>query len=74
MFRIHHRRARRSIIALCSLMLVQLLTTTAAAELAVGDPAPEFNLQGSDGKTHRLSDYRGTTVVLAWYPKAFTGG
>ena len=29
---------------------------------------------GSDGKTHRLSDYRGKTVVLAWFPKAFTGG
>jgi len=46
-----------------------------AAELKVGDPAPEFALVGSDGKTHRLSDYRGKqAVVLAWFPKAFTGG
>lgn len=45
-----------------------------SAELKVGDVAPAFSLQGSDGKTHTLADYRGTTVVLAWFPKAFTGG
>lgn len=46
-----------------------------AAELSVGDEAPDFVLQGSDGKTYRLSDYRGkSAVVLAWFPKAFTGG
>ena len=44
------------------------------ATLKVGDKAPEFALQGSDGKVHRLSDYKGKTVVLAWFPKAFTGG
>jgi peroxiredoxin Q/BCP len=42
--------------------------------LKVGDPAPPFSLPGSDGKTHALADYRGKTVVLAWFPKAFTGG
>jgi peroxiredoxin Q/BCP len=44
------------------------------AKLKIGDKAPEFALQGSDGKIHRLSDYKGKTVVLAWFPKAFTGG
>ena len=44
------------------------------SELKVGDVAPPFALQGSDGKVHKLSDYRGKTVVLAWFPKAFTGG
>ncbi len=43
-------------------------------ELKVGDVAPAFALQGSDGKIHKLSDYKGKTVVLAWFPKAFTGG
>lgn len=43
-------------------------------KLSAGDRAPEFALQGSDGKMHRLSDYKGKTVVLAWFPKAFTGG
>jgi cytochrome oxidase Cu insertion factor (SCO1/SenC/PrrC family) len=44
------------------------------AKLKAGDRAPEFALQGSDGKVHKLSDYKGKTIVLAWFPKAFTGG
>ena len=44
-------------------------------ELKVGDPAPSFSLAGSDGKTYRLADYKGkSAVVVAWFPKAFTGG
>lgn len=56
--------------------LAQTPATTPApeAKLKVGDKAPEFALQGSDGKIHKLSDYKGKTVVLAWFPKAFTGG
>ena len=49
-------------------------TGPAPEELKVGDPAPPFSLPGSDGKTHALADYRGKTIVLAWFPKAFTGG
>jgi peroxiredoxin Q/BCP len=46
-----------------------------AAELKAGDPAPDFALAGSDGKTYKLSDFQGKqAVVLAWFPKAFTGG
>lgn len=45
-----------------------------AQELNVGDQAPGFKLQGTDGKTHSLADLKGKTVVLAWFPKAFTGG
>ena len=46
-----------------------------APELKPGDPAPAFTLPGSDGKTYRLADFKGKkTVVLAWFPKAFTGG
>ena len=41
----------------------------------VGDMAPDFSLQGTDGKTHKLSEYRGKqAVVIAWFPKAFTQG
>ena len=46
-----------------------------AANLKIGDPAPNFALRGSDGKTHALADYKGkSAVVVAWFPKAFTGG
>lgn len=46
-----------------------------AAELKVGDMAPDFTLPGTDGKTHKLSDFRGKqAVVVAWFPRAFTQG
>jgi hypothetical protein len=46
-----------------------------AGELKPGDQAPAFKLEGSDGKTYSLEQFRGSkAVVLAWFPKAFTGG
>ena len=47
-----------------------------AAELKAGDAAPDFALAGSDGKTHtpRRTTAGKQAVVLAWFPKAFTGG
>jgi peroxiredoxin Q/BCP len=51
-----------------------LMTSASADELKVGDKAPGFTLQGSDGNTYSLADLKGKTVVLAWFPKAFTGG
>jgi thioredoxin-dependent peroxiredoxin len=43
--------------------------------LEVGDEAPDFTLTGSDGCVYRLRESRGReTVVLAWFPRAFTGG
>jgi thioredoxin-dependent peroxiredoxin len=50
-------------------------STTTAVELKVGDPAPDFSLQASDGKTYKLSDFKGKkAVVVAWFPKALTAG
>ena len=47
----------------------------AGAALEVGDKAPDFKLQASDGKTYQLSDLIGRqAVVIAWYPFAFTSG
>ena len=47
----------------------------AQSELKVGDQAPAFSLPGSDGKSHSLAESKGKrAVVLAWFPKAFTGG
>jgi peroxiredoxin Q/BCP len=46
-----------------------------AVELKVGDKAPNFKLQASDGKTYSLSDFAGKkAVVIAWFPAAFTKG
>jgi cytochrome oxidase Cu insertion factor (SCO1/SenC/PrrC family) len=71
---------------LAAVVCAGLMATTAAQtpaqtpppppELKVkaGDAAPAFELPGTDGTTHKLSDYKGKTVVLAWFPKAFTGG
>ena len=51
------------------------LMAQAPAELKVGDMAPDFSLQGTDGKLHKLADYSGKkAVVVAWFPKAFTQG
>jgi len=40
----------------------------------IGEHAPDFELSNQDGKTVRLSDYRGKKVVLFAYPKAGTSG
>jgi len=45
-----------------------------AQQLNVGDVAPDFTLKASDGQTYTLSKLKGKTVVLAWFPKAFTSG
>jgi peroxiredoxin Q/BCP len=44
-------------------------------ELKPGDRAPDFALPGSDGRIYRLADLLGGgPIVIAWFPKAFTGG
>src|SRR5262245_52576604 len=50
-------------------------STPSVRALTAGDTAPEFSLQGSDGRQYSLSSYRGKqAVVLAWFAKAFTEG
>ena len=68
------------------LILVVLLTALGSAVLAqqpvppktnlkIGDAAPDFTLRATDGKTYKLSDFKGKkNVVLAIYVLAFTGG
>jgi peroxiredoxin Q/BCP len=59
--------------ALCVLGLG--VGSATAEELKVGDPAPDFTLKATDGKTYKLSSFKGKqAVVLAWFPKAFTQG
>ncbi|HEX8752091.1 MAG TPA: peroxiredoxin [Solirubrobacterales bacterium] len=42
------------------------------AKVDAGDPAPDFELPGTGGRTYRLADYRGRKVILAFYPGDFT--
>lgn len=42
--------------------------------LQLGAPAPQFSLQNQDGNTVSLSDFKGKTVVVYFYPKALTPG
>ena len=66
---------RNILVTLALAALTVFRPAGAAAELAVGDPAPDFELRASDGKTYRLADFRGDQpVVLAWFPRAFTSG
>ena len=38
------------------------------AVIKVGDTAPDFTLKNQDDKEFKLSDQKGKTVVLLWYP------
>ncbi len=42
--------------------------------LSVGDKAPDFEVKDNRGETVRLSDQKGRTIVLWFYPKADTPG
>ena len=73
------RRLRILSLSLAGLSLAGAVTSAQQSsagqpELKVGDPAPDFRLPASDGKTYTLSKLRGKAVVLAWFPKAFTAG
>jgi peroxiredoxin Q/BCP len=65
----------RALLAVGLLAVLSVGIGAQGTELKVGDPAPNFKLQASDGKTYQLSDFKGKkAVVLAWFPKAFTQG
>ena len=54
-------------------LLVAAVLSVAAA-LPVGTKAPDFARPASNGKTISLKEYAGKTLVVAFFPKAFTGG
>ena len=70
---------RMYVLALAAAGLAVIGATRASAapadEPTVGGPAPAFSLPGSDGRVYSLADFAGKqAVVIAWFPKAFTGG
>ncbi len=67
-------RVTPRVLSLLLAALALVASRAAADELKVGDAAPDFTLKASDGQTYSLSKLRGKTVVLAWFPKAFTAG
>jgi peroxiredoxin Q/BCP len=57
------------------LAVFALLAAPLASALEVGDKAPDFSLQASDGNTYSLTDFVGNQpIVIAFFPAAFTGG
>jgi peroxiredoxin Q/BCP len=66
-------RLRRFFYLLATLSL--LASPVIGGQLSVGDEAPDFKMAGSDGKVYTLKQFVGKKpVVIAWFPKAFTGG
>lgn len=60
----------RTILALCLGVVLagcSANASPAASAAKVGTPAPDFTLTDLDGKTVKLSDYQGKTVVLEWF-------
>jgi peroxiredoxin Q/BCP len=63
------------LLAVVSLVVLAQQAPPVKTHLKVGDAAPEFTLRATDGKTYKLSDFKGKkNVVLAIYVLAFTGG
>jgi len=70
-----HMMITSVVVAGLSMSAFAMAQAPAAGGLQVGDIAPAFSLPGSDGATHTLASFKGKkAVVLAWFPKAFTGG
>jgi peroxiredoxin Q/BCP len=54
--------------------MIMAFMTALSTAITPGTKAPAFTLEASNGKSVSLADYKGQTLVLAFFPKAFTGG
>jgi len=67
-------KPRRTILAALLALLASVLLVGAASALEVGQKAPDFTLNGTDGKPVKLSDLTAKgPIVLYTFIAAFTG-
>ena len=65
----------RKLLIAATIVLATVSIQAQEEQLQVGDMAPDFTLEGTDGITYTLSEFRGNkAVVIAWFPKAYTRG
>ena len=65
----------RFVMSILMMAFMAISSAVAADGIKVGDKAPDFQMKGSDGKTYSAKDFVGKqAVVIAWFPRAFTGG
>ncbi len=57
-----------------AIILVMLLVSSSTHALQRGESAPDIVLPSTSGENVRLSDYKGSWIVLYFYPKSFTPG
>jgi len=66
---------KKSSKVVCTFIAIFTSFSLLATDLKVGEQAPDFKLQATNGDYYQLSDYKGKqAVVLAWYPMANTRG
>ncbi|MEE4375937.1 MAG: thioredoxin family protein [Candidatus Competibacteraceae bacterium] len=61
-----HCLSNKLIATFFALALLAMATPLVQATPSVGEPAPEFTGTDSNGVSHKLSDFRGSNVVLEW--------
>lgn len=62
------------LIGLIAVLGVVPAARVSAADVEVGQAAPDFRLPDETGQIRSLADFKGKTLILAFYPKDFTGG
>ena len=66
---------KTTILCIKLMLSMTLALSATVGALEVGDQAPAFSLQATDGKTYTLEQFHDKqAIVIAWYPQAFTSG
>ena len=68
-------RSSRYLMLASAMSIVAFAQPPTSSTLKIGDRAPDFTLPSTEGGRVHLADYIGkSTVVVAFFPAAFTGG